>query len=122
MLVKDLKKLLKDLPDDNEVVVPIEKPVSVGYSPCVKITGAYSGFDWDYKRLFLVPDKRLETIPNERKGTYESEIKYQQKDDVVSQQFEKHKQELIELLVQSDNKNLSKKQIIEMLEILKTTQ
>jgi hypothetical protein len=70
MKLSELKKLverydLNSYHDDPEVVIQIKLPYStVGGTPFVRVKVAYSGFDWDQGKFFIIPEE--DVTPSDR--------------------------------------------------------
>lgn len=73
MKVRDLKSIIERLPDDNELVIRVDRMAgSVGGLPTVEVKGFYNGFDWDRGSTLIEPAETLhvggEQYASERKA------------------------------------------------------
>lgn len=60
-----LKSVLSGTAPDADVVIKIERPGSIGGTPCVAVTSLNVGFDWDNGKLILVPQHPLTMLTAE---------------------------------------------------------
>lgn len=68
MKVKELRERLNAVPesqDDEEVVVIVKRPGSMGPTPSVRVRGASSGFDWNSGKFMLWTEKDVKEVGNE---------------------------------------------------------
>ena len=62
MNVRELRKLLENAHDGDEVVIPVVRLETIGPSPTVELQGAYNGFDWDHGKFIIQATSQLREI------------------------------------------------------------
>lgn len=65
MQVAELKSILECKADDIKVVIRVERPGSIGGTPCVEVESLHAGFDWDSGKLLIYPAKPLTALSAE---------------------------------------------------------
>ena len=59
MKVKELKKILRTVDPEDEVVIAIQVPGCIGCEPFVKAISTMDGFDWESGLFYLHPERPL---------------------------------------------------------------